>query len=226
MKSIITLALIITSAIVSAQNVYYQGSNGKILSEASYTTMKDKLSKTNKIEEEITATRTATDSVIKTVKLTFTPLNTEGTVFDPYAGFKKKKGQHFPIEQFKTPNGKNYKATALNGKPTFINFWFTHCPPCIAEIPNLNNLKAKFGNKVNFISITFDEAETVKKFLAKTPINFEHITNSKPQLTEMGIEGYPMNLLLDKNGNILNVYGEISYDEAEIKDTLEHQLSK
>lgn len=222
----ILLGFLFITTQVAAQNIYYQGPNGKIISQEQYEKLKENLSKNSKVEEIITSTRTPKDSIIKVVTLKTTPIDSDGPAINPFEVHEKKIGQHFVIEKFKTKKGKNYSKIALNGKPTFINFWFTRCPPCIAEIPNLNSLKNKYGNKVNFIAITFDDEAKVKEFLSKKDINFEHITDAKQQLKDMEIEAYPMNFLLDKNGNIVNVFSEISSDENNVAKQIDILLKK
>lgn len=34
----------------------------------------------------------------------------------------------------------------LEGKVVILDFWATNCPPCIEEIPHLNELRAKYGD--------------------------------------------------------------------------------
>jgi len=47
---------------------------------------------------------------------------------------------------------------ALAGKAVVLEFWATWCGPCIAAIPHLNDLAAKFENRpVVFLAVT-DEA--------------------------------------------------------------------
>ena len=53
--------------------------------------------------------------------------------------------------------------------------WFTSCALCIEEMPVLNELKSKYGEKFNFLSITFDSESKVKKFLEKHKFEFTHI---------------------------------------------------
>jgi|GEM_PF-3698282 len=38
-----------------------------------------------------------------------------------------------------------------------LNQWASWCSPCVEEIPYLNSLKKKYGNKVKFISFSKDE---------------------------------------------------------------------
>lgn len=82
-------------------------------------------------------------------------------------------------------------------KPTFINFWFTNCPPCIAEIPTLNELKDFYKGKVNFVAITFDDEEKVKKLLNKFDFQLTHIVNEKEFIDGFNISGYPISFMLD-----------------------------
>ncbi|MFY0483882.1 TlpA family protein disulfide reductase [Flavobacterium sp. PLA-1-15] len=107
------------------------------------------------------------------------------------------------------------KGDYLDGKPTFINFWFTRCPPCIEELPLLNKLKAKYGDKVNFISITFDDKKKVDDFLKKHKFDYMHITDSEKQIDALNISGFPTNMILDKDGVIRTLNGAVN--EFQIK---------
>ena len=44
--------------------------------------------------------------------------------------------------QFITAAGETHTIESLKGKVVFINFWATWCPPCIAEMPAINELYA------------------------------------------------------------------------------------
>lgn len=124
-------------------------------------------------------------------------------------------GAEFPIENFKDTNGKNFPKDYFKGKPTLLNFWFTSCAPCIIELPHLDELKQKFGSKVNFVGITFDKADKVNKFLQKYTFDYFHITDSKTALQNLKISRYPMTIILDKNGKIERIYGGVTDFELE-----------
>jgi thiol-disulfide isomerase/thioredoxin len=44
-------------------------------------------------------------------------------------------------------DGKEQKLKDLQGKVVILDFWATYCPPCIEEIPHLNDLRAKYGDE-------------------------------------------------------------------------------
>lgn len=211
--------LFLTNYQTVAQEVYYKTPDGKIYNETFFKAIKEGIAKNGNIKIAIADLYTKNDSIVKEVQ--FSLIDTRALAgFDPYANHKKLIGTKFNIAAFKNATNVNYAKNYLEGKPTLINFWFTRCPPCVGEIPNLNNIQSQFENKVNFIAITFDSRTVVDNFLKKTNIKFEHIVDAQKQLDDLQIEAYPMSFLLDKSGKIIEVYGEISYDEKEIVEKI------
>ena len=138
-------------------------------------------------------------------------------VFTPHPALENKIEKHFPIENYKNKNGENFKPDYLNNKTTFINFWSTTCEPCIEELPYLNKLKEKLGDKVNFIAITHDNKDKVEKFLFKHEFNFQHITDSLKELQSyFKLIRNPMTFIIDKKGNIQEITGTIDESKFEI----------
>lgn len=209
------LSFLIFGTNAFSQNNYYRILGGKTFDETAYQKIKENVAKNGKVDEIILKAETKKDSIINYVKLGTILVLPDGT--DPYADLRKFVGTKFAIEKFVDENSKNFKKDYLKGKPTIINFWFTRCHPCIEELPTLNKLKEKYGDKINFISITFENQKTVNEFLKKYEYNFKHILNSKKQIDEMKIESYPSNLILDKNGIVKIAEGEIS-DDYNLKD--------
>lgn len=122
-------------------------------------------------------------------------------------GFAPDKylGRAFAPFKLKTINNRKISLGDLQGKPTFINFWFTGCKPCIEEMPELNKIKNQLQDSVNFLAITFDSKEKVKRFLEKHPFGFVHIVNAKEFIDELQMRAFPTNIFLDKNGIVTNV---------------------
>lgn len=55
----------------------------------------------------------------------------------------------------------------LKGKPIFINYWASWCPPCIAEMPSVQNLYDNYKDKVHFIFINNENPSVVEEFMKK-----------------------------------------------------------
>ncbi|WP_421753073.1 TlpA disulfide reductase family protein [Croceimicrobium sp.] len=83
-----------------------------------------------------------------------------------------------------------------------LSFWYSSCPPCLAEIPALNELKEDFKDqKIRFLAITFDSQEELSQLLAMQPFDFEHFQMDRNLINQNQLAfGYPTNLLLDANG--------------------------
>ncbi|MRM83996.1 TlpA disulfide reductase family protein [Riemerella anatipestifer] len=202
-----------------AQSEYYRVNGKNPIDKSQYSKLKEVYLKRGEIEEILLKTETKKDSIVKYVKIGNIGKTPDGK--DPYAETRKFIGRKFPIAKLKNKNSKALSEKIILGKPTLINFWFTKCPPCISEIPSLQKLKEKFGDRVNFISVTFENQKSIDDFVKKYKYDYKHIPNSKNQIDELGIEAYPTNIILDKNGIIKIVRGEISeYNIKDIETTL------
>ena len=72
------------------------------------------------------------------------------------------------IEVSEWISGTPEKENGFSGKNVILEFWGTHCGPCIAAIPHLNELVATYGSKDTlFVSLTREEPHTIERFLEK-----------------------------------------------------------
>lgn len=115
-------------------------------------------------------------------------------------------GKKFPTFSATTITGKKYSNTDIKGKVVFITSWFTTCPPCLAEMPILNELNEKYKDK-EFLLLSFspDDDERIRKFLKERPITYEIFPNSEG-LIQYRIQtnyGYPTNIIVNKKGEIV-----------------------
>ena len=59
-----------------------------------------------------------------------------------------KAGDRAPDFSIRADNGKIITAKDFGGKLLLLNFWATWCPPCISEVPALNQLQRALGPDV------------------------------------------------------------------------------
>ena len=130
-------------------------------------------------------------------------------------------GAQIPEFEANTIEGVKINRELLKGKLTIINFWFTTCPPCVAEIPGLNSIVNKFGtNKINYIAIGRDNNQDIKEFLTKNPWRFEQIPNGN-EITQNIFKirwGFPTTFLLNKNAAIVFAFSGGKTDSTAVEE--------
>ena len=111
-----------------------------------------------------------------------------------------------PSFSARTIDGREISLASLRGKVTIVNFWATWCPPCRAEIPDLIALQAKYGDRLQVIGISQDEAgvEVVKRFVAEHAMNYP-IVMASPELDKLfpGVAALPTSFVIDRDGRIV-----------------------
>jgi cytochrome c biogenesis protein CcmG, thiol:disulfide interchange protein DsbE len=126
---------------------------------------------------------------------------------DPLYLFLNKKLPEFNLKDLK---GNTFNSKQLIGKPTLINFWNTHCRGCILEFSQLDKLKEKYKDKVNFIAITDDSQDSTKKFLLKKSFSFYQLTDGyEYNFNTLKLSLLPINLFIDRNGYIREIKGSL-----------------
>src|ERR1700712_2168374 len=61
-----------------------------------------------------------------------------------------------PAMVVQTIDGKVIDLQQQKGKVVFINFWATWCPPCLAELPSINDLYLKLKDNPNIVFLAVD----------------------------------------------------------------------
>ena len=106
---------------------------------------------------------------------------------------------------FKGEDGKTILLSSLKGKVVFINFWATWCPPCIEELPSINELKKSFkGNQdIVFLMVDVDsEMEKSSAFMKENKYDLTvYIPASEIPSDFLG-SAIPTTVILDKSGQI------------------------
>ena len=109
---------------------------------------------------------------------------------------------------FKDVNGKIIDLSSLRGKTVVVNFWSTWCPPCVEEMPMFNELQNQWKDKnVVFVGIAADQADNVKTFLKKTPVDYPIVVSGQPGLDlsrELGnrYDAIPFTLIINRQESI------------------------
>ena len=118
---------------------------------------------------------------------------------------------------------------------TVINFWFTGCKPCVAELSKLNELndavRAMGGEVVGINTETFDgnesaikEAASVLESQGAKYRNLSIDSSSDAGKYASNIMAFPTTILVDRNGNIVGDPMLGGIDNQDNYDTLMKQI--
>lgn len=101
-------------------------------------------------------------------------------------------------------NGKRITSASLKGKPTLVNFYFATCKPCILEVGPLNEFAAARPH-MNFLAVTFDDAEEARAFVDRYKFKWRVVPNARDFIDRVRVKNYPMMALFDADGRLLGM---------------------
>ena len=71
-----------------------------------------------------------------------------------------------PDFELTASDGQVIRLADLRGKVVLLNFWATWCPPCKAEMPDLNALQRKYGADRDFVVLGVNDEESAADVIA------------------------------------------------------------
>ncbi len=124
-----------------------------------------------------------------------------------------------------TSDGKTLKLSDLKGKVVILDFWATWCPPCRKGIPDLIDLKKRYGTKgVEIVGISVDQETKpdVVPFIKDYGINYPVVyADNGIVINYGGIRAIPTTFVIDREGKIV-----ASYEGLVSKLTYENHIKK
>jgi peroxiredoxin len=95
----------------------------------------------------------------------------------------------------------------LRGKVVLLNLWATWCPPCVDEMPTLEELSKKMAGR-DFVLLAISEDEEpsrVAPWVRKRGFTFPVLLDERGKVgAELGISGYPETFIIDRRGRIVH----------------------
>ena len=193
--------------------------NKDSFTEDELKTLTDDMETIRKIEEQITELEQGTTTADNAA-----PENNS----EAASPFRNFSGQDF--------DGNSVDESLFSGNAvTVVNFWFTGCKPCVAELSKLNELnntlKAMGGEVIGINTETFDGNEAAMKEAAAVlesqgakyrNISIDSASDAGKYASD--IMAFPTTILVDRNGNIVGdpILGGI--DNQDNYDSLMQQI--
>jgi len=130
-----------------------------------------------------------------------------------------RAGDPEPALTFPTATGKTLVLASYKGKPVYLNFFATWCPPCNSEAPSVGKLAAKYAKR-GLAVIGVDELEGAPKaqsFMGQYHLAYPAVLDSDGgALRAFGGFGLPVHVFIARSGTVKVVHiGEMSPAEIE-----------
>lgn len=143
------------------------------------------------------------------------------TRLDPVATETQDAATKAPSFVAKTFKHGTYDLATRVGTPVVVNFWFPSCPPCRAEMPDLQAAYEKYGDEVDFIGVqqsTLDSPESAVAFLEELGItypNFADQTESSRSQVQISYKvlSFPTTFFLNRDHTIARTWTGILTEE-------------
>jgi cytochrome c biogenesis protein CcmG/thiol:disulfide interchange protein DsbE len=127
-----------------------------------------------------------------------------------YVPAAQKSSALAPDFSLATTEGKTLKLSSLRGKVVIVDFWATWCGPCRKGIPDLIELKKKYGKQgfeVIGVSVDTETKDQVIPFIKENGINYPVVYGDMNVYQQYGgIRSIPTTVVIDKKGKIIASY--------------------
>jgi thiol-disulfide isomerase/thioredoxin len=198
--------------------IIYDVNGTKILPPESYTKLMD-----DNYQKQLFVDSTGTVKAVVLVPDKNAPANKQLSEKDYTSARISKYSKSFPLAKpFKLSSLERGEYNYTPGETDSVivmNFWFINCKPCVAEIPDLNEIVDAFsGKKVKFLAITFDPKDKVKEFLKDIQFQYEIAYSARDIIQNYEVESFPTHVIIKQDGKIV-------FWESGLHSGIKHKLS-
>jgi thiol-disulfide isomerase/thioredoxin len=105
----------------------------------------------------------------------------------------------------KDSEGVKYKLATQKGKWVVVNFWAPWCPPCLAELPELNSLQQQHKDVLVIgVSVQYKKKQEVTDMVRNLSVNYPIVFGDEDTAADFGgIEGLPTTFIYSPDGKLV-----------------------
>ncbi|WCO02774.1 TlpA family protein disulfide reductase [Psychroserpens ponticola] len=121
----------------------------------------------------------------------------------------------------------NFDFNSAKEKVVVINFWATWCPPCIAEMPSMEELYQNYKDNedVVFLFVSNEEVSVIEKFMSKKEYSFNVYQSVTEHPKEFNVSSIPRTFVISKTGEIvIDKTGPADWNSDAVTNTIDELL--
>ncbi len=115
-----------------------------------------------------------------------------------------------PIVAFEYFDGSPGSTADFAGRPTVLNFWASNCAPCIAEMPDFEEVHVALGSEVDIVGVNVADVsrDSALALAAQTGVTYPLVDDTTSAIFR-GFGGFVMPTTI-----FLNPQGQVAYTWA------------
>lgn len=133
-------------------------------------------------------------------------------------------GDKAPEFSVTTVSGQKVTNTDFGGKLLVLNFWATWCPPCVEEMPSLNQFaKDMAPSGVVVLGVSIDKNEQAyRTFLQRNRLAFQVTRDPEENISSSyGTFKWPESYVIDRSGKVVQKYiGPRDWSDPQIVNSI------
>ena len=136
-----------------------------------------------------------------------------------------------PTVSFADAAGRNLSLSDFTGRLVLVNLWATWCAPCRQEMPSLERLQTRLGDKIAILAISEDRggSKAVAPFVARFGLKAvkTYLDPDSAVGRAFKVDGLPTSFLIDRQGRVLGrVEGGAEWDSPKMLAILDPLLAR
>ena len=123
------------------------------------------------------------------------------------------------------PDGESLPLADTVEGPTVVNFFASWCPPCIAEMPDFEDVSQEVAGDVEFIGLAVqDRTADATRIVEETGITYRWARDGKGDVASAAqVTQMPATMFIDADGEVVSVHSG-ALDADELRELIESEL--
>ncbi len=125
----------------------------------------------------------------------------------------------------RSSEGTSLDPESLMGEVVFLNFWGTYCPPCIAEMPEIQSIYNDYSDRVRFVLVSAESPEKVQNFLTSREYDLPSYYGGRNMPEAFSVRSVPTTFVISRDGKIvMKKVGAADWDSKAMRRVFDELL--